>query len=115
MVIGLQSAQDEGDAREIDGRLVAGEDLRERPGGQPRRADRVGVRARAQGEGHRQLVGADGGRGVPVRAAPELAAQAVVDDRATPLQSVQDLSGCVAALAAQRDARAVPRPRGLRW
>jgi hypothetical protein len=70
---------------------------------------------RAEGEGHRQLVGADRGRGVAVIATPELAAQPVVDDRAKPLQSVQNLSGCVAALAAQCDARAVPRPRGLRW
>ena len=50
-----------------------------------------------------------------VIAAPELIAQPVVDDRAKALQGVQDLSGCVAALAAQCDASAVPRPRGLRW
>ena len=45
----------------------------------------------------------------------QLVAQPIVDDRAKPLKGVQNLSGCVAALAAQCDARAVPRPRGLRW
>jgi hypothetical protein len=51
---------------------------------------------------------------VPVIPAAEVVAQAVVDDLAQLLQSVQDLPGCMAALATQRDAGAVPRPGGFR-
>ena len=74
MVIGLQSAQDQCDTREVDGRRVGREDLRERPGGQPRGPNGVGMRVGAEGEGHRQFVGADRGRGVAVIASPELVA-----------------------------------------
>lgn len=42
--------------------------------------------------------------------AAEVVAQTVVDDLAQLLQSVQDLPGRVSALAAGRDACAVPRP-----
>jgi hypothetical protein len=60
-----------------------------------------------------KLVGAGGLRVVPVVPAAEVAAQAVVNNQAQLLQSVKDLPGRVAALASQRDACAVDRPRGL--
>jgi hypothetical protein len=50
-------------------------------------------------------------RAVPVIPAAEVAAQAVVYSPAQLLQSVKHLPGRVAALATQRDACAVGRPR----
>ena len=69
---------------------------------------------RAEREGDRQLVAPDGSRAVPVIAAAEVLAQAVVDDPAQLLKSVKNLPGRVSALAGQCDVCAVPRPRGLR-
>jgi hypothetical protein len=51
---------------------------------------------------------------VAVIPATEVVAEPVVDDGAQLLQSVEHRSGRVAALTAQRDPGAVPRPRGLR-
>ena len=90
------------------------EELGERPGGYARRSNRVRVSRCAEREGDGQLVGADGLRTVPVIAAAEVVAQAVVDDLAQLLQSVKHLPGRVPALAAQRDAGAISRPGGLR-
>jgi hypothetical protein len=53
-------------------------------------------------------------RAVPVIAAAEVLAQAVVDDPAQLLKSVKNLPGRVSALAGQCDVCNVPRPRGLR-
>jgi hypothetical protein len=47
---------------------------------------------------------------VTVVTAAELAAQPIVDHRAKFLHSMKDLSGCVTALATQRDPCAVLRP-----
>jgi hypothetical protein len=47
---------------------------------------------------------------VPVLPAAQVAVQPVVDHRAKLLQCVKHLPGRVTALAAQRDACAVPRP-----
>jgi hypothetical protein len=110
----LQRANDERDAREVDGGLVVHQELGERAGRQARRSDRVRVRRRPEGERDRQLVGADGLRVVAVVAGAEVLAQAVVDDLTQFLQGMEDLPGRVPALAAQRKARAVPRPGGLR-
>jgi hypothetical protein len=52
-------------------------------------------------------------RAVPVILLPEVAAQPVVDGRTHLLQRMEHLPGRVARLATQRDAGAVPRPRGL--
>ena len=47
---------------------------------------------------------------MPVIPSAKVVAQPVVDHLAQLLQGVEDLPGRVAALAAQRDACAVPRP-----
>jgi hypothetical protein len=104
------SANDERDAREVDGGRVVRQELGERARGESRRSNGVRIGGCAKGERDRQLVSADGSRAVSVIPAAELTAQPVVDDLAELLQSVEHLPGRVAALAAQRDARAVPRP-----
>jgi hypothetical protein len=60
------SANDTGNAREIDASRVVGQELGERPGGQSRRANGVRMRGGAEDEGNWQLVGLDGLRAVPV-------------------------------------------------
>jgi hypothetical protein len=109
----LLSANDERDSREVDGSPVVREELSERPGSQSRRPDGIRMRGCAERDSDRKLVGADGVRAVPVIPAPEIAAQPVVDNRAKFLHSVKHLPGRVATLATQRDACAVPGPRGL--
>ena len=103
------SADDERDAREIDGGRVMGKKLGERAGSESRRPNGVRMARCAEREGDRQLVGADGLRAMPVIPAAEVVSQAFVDDLAQLLQSVQDLPGRVSALAAQCDACAVSR------
>jgi hypothetical protein len=104
------SANDERDAREVDGGRVVRQELGERARGESRRSNGVRIGGCAKGERDRQLVSADGSRAVSVIPAAELTAQPVVDDLAELLQSVEHLPGRVAALATQRDACAVPRP-----
>ena len=101
---------DERDAREVDGGRGVREELSERPSNQSRRPDRIRVRRRPENEGDHELVGADRVGAVPVVPIAEVTGKPVVDDRAKPLQSMQHLPGRVTALAAQRDACAVPRP-----
>jgi len=78
----LLSANDKRDARQIDPGGVVDQQLGERRGGQSRRANGVRMRAGAENEGDRQLVGADGLRTVPVISTAEVAAQPVIEDRA---------------------------------
>jgi hypothetical protein len=104
------SANDERDAREVDGGRVVRQELGERAGGESRRSNGVRIGGCAEGEGDRQLVSADGLRAVPVIPAAEVTAQPVVDDLAELLQSVEHLSGRVAARATEREACAVSRP-----
>jgi hypothetical protein len=111
----LLSANDERDAGEVDGGRVVGEELGESPGGQSSRSNRVPMSGGAKSDGDRQLVRPDGSRAVPVIPSTEVIAQPVVDHLAQLLQRVKNLPGGVAALATQRDARAVPRPSGLGW
>ena len=66
--------------------------------------------ARAECEGDRQLVSADGSRAVPVISAAQVTAQPVVDYLAELLQGVEHLTGRVATVASQGHACAVPRP-----
>jgi hypothetical protein len=106
----LLSANDQHDAREIDGSRGVREELGERPGGQSRRPNGLRVSRCAEDESDRQLVRAGGLRAVPVIPAAEVAAQPIVDDRAQLLESVKYLPRRVAALATQRDACPVPRP-----
>jgi hypothetical protein len=89
---------------------VAREELGERAGCHARRSNGVGVRCPTEREGHRQLVGADRLRVVAVVPGTEVFAQAVVDDLAQFLQRAEHLPRRVPALAAQREACAVPRP-----
>ena len=106
----LLSANDERDAREVNGGRVIRQEFGERPGGQSGRANGVRVSRRAERERDRELVRADGLRVMPVIPAAEVVAQAVVDDLAQLLQGVKDLPWRVSALAGQRDACAVPGP-----
>ena len=89
-------------------------ELGQGPGGESRRANGVRIGGCAQCEGDRQLVSADRSRAVAVIAAAQVIAQPVVDYLAQLLQSVEHLTGRVAALATQRHACAVARPRRLR-
>src|SRR4051794_838547 len=61
----LLSADDNGDAREVDGSRVVGQELGERPGGESSRLNRVRMPSSSKREGDGQLVGPDGLRAVP--------------------------------------------------
>ena len=105
----LLSADNERDAREVDSGRVMGKELGERAGSESRRPNGVRMARCTEREGDRQLVGADGLRGVPVIPAAEVISEAFIDDLAQLLQSVQDLPGRVSALTAQRNACAIAR------
>jgi hypothetical protein len=97
--VAFLSANDERDAREVDGSRVVRQELGESPGGESRRPNGVRISGCAECEGDRQLVSADGSRAVPVIPAAQVTAQPVVDHLAELLQSVEHLTGRVAALA----------------
>jgi hypothetical protein len=109
----LFGANDERDARQIHSRCVTGEQLGQRPGGESGRPNRVGMRGRAEREGHGQLVRAGRCGAVAVIAVTELALQPVIDERPQLLQRVKYLPGSVTTLTAQCEAGRVFRPRWL--
>jgi hypothetical protein len=113
-MVALLSANDQRDSRKVNRGRVMRQEFGERPGGQSGRANGVRVTGCAERERDRQLVGTDRLRVMPVIPAAEVNTEAVVDDLAQLLEGVKDLPWRVSALAGQCNARAVPRPSGLR-